>query len=283
VKDLTARPPDPEHLKAVWSQVSEKSNAPTSNSLKAIADDLTAIPFTLQDVKSEDGGTPPPRPGSGGSSRTMSLQDVTRAFQVPSAPAAQQPSSSSPQSNAPQANRPSYGYTPPAAPNAIPQQQQQQPMYSPYPPPIMTATGGYSPQPSPGARPMMQNGHAAYPQPMWIPMGSAPPTPGAGARPRHSPYGAPMMYAPPGYAPAVHSPLAGAGRGRGMPLPMPQMPMPPMYGGSPVQMHGYPSPLTPGQGPPMQLMPHGVPSPRPAPAAASPYGQPPAQYARAPW
>jgi hypothetical protein len=308
-KDL-ARLPDPEHLKAVWSQVSEKGHTPTSNSLKAIGDDLPAIPFTLQDVKSEDGGTPPPT-GSGASSRTMSLQDVTRAFQQVSTPPVGQ-SSSSPGSGAQQQTRPSYGYSPSGGvPDTAPR-----PVYSPYPPQMMTSGSpayAYVPQPmpSPGARAMSVNGQATYAQPMWIPMGSAPPTPGAGVRPLHSPYGTPMMappmmaYPTPGappamyaasHAPAVHSPLAGAspqGRGRGMlpPSPMPPLAMPPMYAGNPVaihpSMHAYPSPITPGQGPPMQFMPgpapHGVSSPRAAPTAMS-YGQPPpAPYARTPW
>ena len=58
--DSPARAPDPEHLKAVWSQTSNKAGLHPVNSLEGIADDLTALPFTLQDVKSEDGETPPP-------------------------------------------------------------------------------------------------------------------------------------------------------------------------------------------------------------------------------
>ncbi|KAJ7919112.1 hypothetical protein B0H13DRAFT_261543 [Mycena leptocephala] len=83
VKESPLRGPDPEHLKAVWSQTSNKAGLHAVNSLEGIADDLTAIPFTLQDVKSEDGGTPPPTTSI--ASSRMSLHDVTRAFQqVPS-------------------------------------------------------------------------------------------------------------------------------------------------------------------------------------------------------
>ncbi|KAG1838262.1 hypothetical protein F4604DRAFT_1998028 [Suillus subluteus] len=50
------------------------------NSLEGVADDLTALPFTLQDVKSEDGETPPPTSAANIPFK-MSLRDVTRAFQ----------------------------------------------------------------------------------------------------------------------------------------------------------------------------------------------------------
>ncbi|KAI5124449.1 hypothetical protein M0805_008333 [Coniferiporia weirii] len=88
-----ARVPDPEHLKAVWSQASDKGSLPTVNSLKGIADDLTAVPFTLQEVKSE-GGTPPPS-GPVAPPTRMSASEVTRAFQtVPSGPSNSMSSSS---------------------------------------------------------------------------------------------------------------------------------------------------------------------------------------------
>ncbi|EJD04311.1 uncharacterized protein FOMMEDRAFT_140309 [Fomitiporia mediterranea MF3/22] len=89
-----ARVPDPEHLKAVWSQASNNDSVPTVNSLKSIADDLTAVPFTLQEVKSE-GGTPPPPPGPVAPPTRMSASEVTRAFQtVPSAPSNGMPAAS---------------------------------------------------------------------------------------------------------------------------------------------------------------------------------------------
>ncbi|KAL1737900.1 hypothetical protein HDZ31DRAFT_70644, partial [Schizophyllum fasciatum] len=103
VKESPARAPDPEHLKAVWSQTANSGLHPV-NSLEGIADDLQ-LGFTLQEVKSEDGATPPPSLPHAPS--RMSLSDVTRAFQtVPgSAPAAQQksppPASSPPVARAP--------------------------------------------------------------------------------------------------------------------------------------------------------------------------------------
>ena len=80
-KESPSRPPDPEHLKAVWSQTANNGLHPV-NSLEGIADDLQ-LGFTLQEVKSEDGATPPPSLPPQPS--RMSLSDVTRAFQtVPS-------------------------------------------------------------------------------------------------------------------------------------------------------------------------------------------------------
>ena len=64
IKESPARAPDPEHLKAVWSQTPDKAHIQPINSLKGIADDLTSVPFSLQDVKSDGGETPPPS-GSG--------------------------------------------------------------------------------------------------------------------------------------------------------------------------------------------------------------------------
>ena len=46
-KESPARAPDPEHLKAVWSQTAAQEALPVVNSLEGIADDLTAVPFTL--------------------------------------------------------------------------------------------------------------------------------------------------------------------------------------------------------------------------------------------
>ena len=76
----TSRTLDPEHLKAVWSQASDKEVS-TTNSLKGIADDLSTVPFSIHEVKSEDGGTPPPS-GSAMTPSRMSASDVTRAFQT---------------------------------------------------------------------------------------------------------------------------------------------------------------------------------------------------------
>ena len=52
VNDSRARAPDSEHFKTIWSQGSDKVHS--VNSLEGIADDLAGLPFTLQNVKSED-------------------------------------------------------------------------------------------------------------------------------------------------------------------------------------------------------------------------------------
>ena len=59
VKGSRARAPDPEYLKALWSQASDKTRVHSVNSLEGIAGDLTGLPFTPQDVKPEDKESPP--------------------------------------------------------------------------------------------------------------------------------------------------------------------------------------------------------------------------------
>ena len=255
VKDSPARGPDPEHLKAVWSQTSNKASMHAVNSLEGIADDLTALPFTLQDVKSEDGETPPPsipQPPS-----RMSLHDVTRAFQqVPassSSNAAPRTPISPPSTNAPVA-RPTFSYSP-LPPNGM------RPAYS-YASPMMS----HSPAPavmyphamasSPVSSRMPINGHTPlYSQPIWMPMAvPAPQNQGGMMRPVASPYPAqlmpypspstPTLYAPPPPPPnMINQPQqqngAQVNRGRSMALMSPVMPHagPSMYAGSPVLMH----------------------------------------------
>ncbi|GLB36413.1 putative mRNA processing [Lyophyllum shimeji] len=214
LKESPARGPDPEHLKAVWSQTSNKPGSHGVNSLEGIADDLTALPFTLQEVKSEDGETPPPLVSAAPS--RMSLHDVTRAFQqVPSSSSSNpSPSHRTPPLAARPASRPSnyaYGYAPPPA-SAV------RPSY-PYPSPIMSHSPSpglvYPPllppgSPVPGRMPV--NGHAPlYSQPMWMPLpaGSTPQNQPSMMRPMASPYPAQLMAyshsAPPMYG---HQPTA---------------------------------------------------------------------------
>jgi serine/arginine repetitive matrix protein 2 len=300
----SATPPDPEYLRAVWSQVSAKSDIPASNSLKSINDDLTGIPFTLQDVKSEDGGTPP---GSGAPSR-MSIHDVTRAFQqVPSSTTTPSPAqgatSPSPKSSGHLPRRPSYGFPSPSMPAS-------RPLYSPYPPPNnMVAPASamapapammYPPSMSPGtmARPM-PNGHIPpyppQPQQMWYPVpvpmahSPVPGAPGAPVHVMHSPYPPQMMgYAPVGPYPGMYTPppppppVPGTppGRGRGAPLvpPVVTQAAPGVY---PHQ--SYPSPITPGRGHPVPPGQHPMASPRAPPTNLASFNPVPPSYVRAPW
>ncbi|KAJ7630625.1 hypothetical protein FB45DRAFT_916111 [Roridomyces roridus] len=240
-KDL--RGPDPEHLKAVWQQTSNKSGLHAVNSLEAIADDLPAIPFTLQDVKSEDGGTPPPTTTTAPS--RMSLHDVTRAFQqVPSSSSSSsslRPPISPPSTSAPVARPPSYSYSLPHPPNP----QMMRPTYGPYSPMMNSPspTLMYPMAPSPVPARMTVNGHAPiYSQPVWMP----PQNPGM-MRPMGSPYPQMMAYPPPGtpmYQPQPIQtppgpPQANGARGRnGSVVPHQNA----MYTGSPILMHAPPMP-----------------------------------------
>ncbi|KAG2155414.1 hypothetical protein DEU56DRAFT_976019 [Suillus clintonianus] len=259
-KESPARAPDPEHLKAVWSQPSDKAPVHAVNSLEGIADDLTALPFTLQDVKSEDGETPPPTSAANVPSK-MSLHDVTRAFQqVPTSSNATTRSSSTLPSSSPAGpiSRPSsYTYGPVHPPSMS--------IRPPYPYPPMMAhspspTPLVYPPPSPAPR-VPVNGHSPMfsgGQPIWVPL---PPTQShSGAvRPVASPYptqlmaypppnGVPSMYGPP---PISHGPQSPQMNGAAQPRPRNMMspvlhPATPshsnhsMYAGSPVMMHALP-------------------------------------------
>ena len=250
LKDSPARAPDPEHLKAVWSQTSNKAGLHPVNSLEGIADDLTALPFTLQDVKSEDGETPPPSLPTAPS--RMSLHEVTRAFQqVPTSSSASTPPSHRtvippPLTNAPVA-RPTYSYPLP--------QNNMRPAYASYPSPMMNHSPTpamyphpMTPSPVPGRMPV--NGHTPlYSQPMWVTV--AGPTPqghGTMMRPVASPYPGPMMYPSPGYVPQPPAIMPtpphtqNGSRGRGGPIMSPGIShahahSPAIYSGSPVLLH----------------------------------------------
>ena len=65
----------------LWSQKAETGVKAPANSLKAIADDLNPIPFSLTEVKSEDGETPPQTTATArpASVTRMSVQDAHRS------------------------------------------------------------------------------------------------------------------------------------------------------------------------------------------------------------
>ncbi|KNZ71252.1 hypothetical protein J132_00104, partial [Termitomyces sp. J132] len=245
VKDSPARGPDPEHLRAVWSQTSNKAGIHGVNSLEGIGDDLTALPFTLQDVKSEDGETPPPSVSAPPS--RMSIHDVTKAFQqVPESSSNSSSSRRTPPLTAPPARPPNYAYgLLPHPTNTI------RPSYS-YAPPIMSPSPSLMypsvmpTSPAPGRMPI--NGHTPlYGQPMWMamPAGSAPQTHANMMRPMTSPYPAhmityspgPPMYGP--QPPANQAQQSGPQMNRDRSIPMMSPVMPPagpvMYG-SPIMM-----------------------------------------------
>ncbi|EAU93442.2 hypothetical protein CC1G_04421 [Coprinopsis cinerea okayama7 len=202
MKEPTSRGPDPEHLKALWSQPTEKPDQIRPvNSLEGIADDLSSIPFTYPQAKSEDGATPPPnaQPPS-----RMSLHEVTRAFQqVPqssnAAPVPPRPAISPPSTNAPVArptpSNTSGANTTPATPacSYAPIPNHARPSYASYPSPLMSHSPApgmmYAAHPHPMAGSpvptrMPVNAHTPlYGQSMWMP----------GPPGRPSPYPAQMM------------------------------------------------------------------------------------------
>ena len=224
------------------------------NSLEGIADDLTALPFTIQDVKSEDGETPPPT--SAAVASKISLHDVTRAFQqvpTPSNVPSHRPPPMSPSAiNGPVTRPPTFNYpTPLQAPGAA-----MRPHFAAFSSPMLahspSPTVLYPPTaPSPIPRVPM-NGHPQlYNQGMWVPMQTS--QNNGAIRPIPSPYPTQMVAYP---APTPHpvytsglSPqsvppsIAGSAppRPRGMPMLSPVMhPAAPanvqMYNGSPVLM-----------------------------------------------
>ncbi|KIY51370.1 hypothetical protein FISHEDRAFT_70998 [Fistulina hepatica ATCC 64428] len=249
-----SRAPDPEHLKAVWSQTSNtEAGLQPVNSLENIGDDLPALPFILQDMKSEDGETPPPSLPSAPS--RMSQHDVARAFQtVPTSNGAPppRPPTSPPTTNVPMSRSHSYqsGPSPAMRPPYVYGQPPTQPMMA-------------------GAQtvmyPMPANGTPIYGR-MW-PIGAPTQNPGV-MRP---PYPSQMMYPAPGTAmyqqPNVPSPIPNRQQNGPPPPPMPA-PMPPRgssllmspgpYPASPVMMQAHPAmqqmTMPPTQGNYMALM-----------------------------
>lgn len=321
-KESPARAPDPEYLKAVWSQPPDKAPVPAVNSLEGIADDLTALPFTLQDVKSEDGETPPPTSASNAPSK-MSLHDVTRAFQqVPtSSNNVVRSSSALPSSSAggPISRPSNYAYGPVHPPSIGIRPPYYSPMMAHSPSPTLV----YPPAvPSPAPR-VPVNGHSPMfggGQPIWVPLQPSQSHSGA-VRPVASPYptqlmaypppnGVPSMYGPPPLPHGAQSPQmngAAQSRPRNMPMMSPVMHSATpshanhsMYAGSPVMMHALPMishgpqpymtvPAGRGQGRPdgmpgMSSMQQSHSAPQPSPPHTTIYS--PAQplpYARPSW
>jgi len=238
------------------------------NSLEGIADDLTALPFTLQEVKSEDGETPPPSISAAPS--RMSLHDVTKAFQqVPPSSSSSSSHRTPPIAAPPTTRTPNYPYTLPPPPNGV------RPVYGAYPSPILShspSPGVIYPHPmapSPVPNRMSVNGHTPlYSQPMWMTMaGPSPQNHANMMRPMTSPYPAQLIPYPSPGTPAMYPPQSPANmqnasqqqtggqahRERSMSMMSPVMPHagPAMYG-SPVVMH---TPIVPMQNPsyvPMQ-------------------------------
>ncbi|OCH96653.1 hypothetical protein OBBRIDRAFT_765594 [Obba rivulosa] len=261
-KESPSRAPDPEHLKAVWSQASAKTELPSINSLEGIADDLITVPFSLQDVKSEDGETPPPS-GSGPSSR-MSLHDVRRAFQqVPSSSASSAsrgtslPSVTSPTNSSTARQQPTFAFSPPMHGANL------RPAYPSYPSPLLSHSPPMMyPHPmtaSPVPRPMVA-ASPSYGQHVWVQV-PGPQVPGGMMRPPTSPYPAQLLpypspggpvpvYAPPPSSmqtPTSQQPNGIPARAHAMPMMSPIM-QPThsnhgMYAGSPVLMHAPPVPV----------------------------------------
>ncbi|CAA7264733.1 unnamed protein product [Cyclocybe aegerita] len=319
VKESPSRAPDPELLKAVWSQPPNKASIQPVNSLEGIADDL-AFPLLLQDVKPEEGGeTPPPSLPSVPS--RMSLHDVTRAFQqVPTSssstnqlPHRDRAAISPPSTNAPVARPTPAAYTYSPAPGP---QNNMRPAYPSYPSPMMSHSPApvmYGhPSPVPSQMHAQVNGHAPmYGQPVWMPMPAPAPQPQHAnmMRPVPSPYPAQMMtYASPGYAPQHPPPNMmprtpqgpNAGRGRGMLVMSPVVSHAhahpgTMYTGSPVMMHAVPvpqnhayMPMPAGRGQPPrpengQLLQHPPPPGNHPPSHGGFNPAPPSQFVRSAW
>ena len=281
VKESPSRAPDPEHLKFLWSQSSPRIELTGVNSLEGIGDDLIPVPFTLQEVKSEDGETPPPTVSIGPT--RMSQHEVTRAFQqVPSppanAPAHKTGASSLSTMSSPPVSRNGYPL-PPANGNMRPAYPAYgSPMLSHSPAPTMVYPHVMSPSPGP----VMMNGSSPqYGHPVWMSVpASTGQTPNTVMRPLPSPYPPSYMpYPPPGAAPGMYaSPPptmvhhsqpqsrqgnGGQHRGRNQSVMSPVLshagvshPHVPMYPGSPVLLHApvmqlqpaYPSPVPAGRG-----------------------------------
>ncbi|THV07579.1 hypothetical protein K435DRAFT_261794 [Dendrothele bispora CBS 962.96] len=271
IKESPVRAPDPEHLKKVWSQTSNKADLHPVNSLEGIVDDLGSVPFTIQDVKSENGETPPP---TALAPSRMSLHDVTRAFQqVPSSAniSSHRPTISPPSTSAPVA-RPStqqqnfsHGYSMPNQPanqNVRSAYPYPSPMLSNSPAPVPMYSHPMTASPIPG-RMQVNGGHTPLYSPVWMSLPNAPTQNSAPANmmrpmasaypPQPMPYHSPVPHTQPMYGmPAnMQNPPSSQNnntpnRGRNMPMnhnmispvmnhahPVPPMPM---YMGSPVMM-----------------------------------------------
>ncbi|KAI0343950.1 hypothetical protein BDW22DRAFT_1355185 [Trametopsis cervina] len=275
LKDSPSRPPDPELLKAVWSNTSNKPEGPAVNSLQGFTDDLNA-PLTIQGAKMEDLPTPPPQTAAQ-ASRMSIMHDITRTFQqVPESsgtphsaslgsqplPPVSQPLHSTPSSS----QRPSQ--LPPSLPGGM------RMSYAGYPSPMMSSPSPtlVYPQamtPSPIPQPMMASGHYPPPPPMWVPVPNGHP---GMMRPMASPYGAQLMPYPSAGQMYPHPPNM---QGHAMPSSpgvqgrmlspsgtQSQLGQHPMYATSPVMMHAMPAMSAPNQSYPGSAQPRGPPPPR---------------------
>ena len=205
IEGSTADPPNSDLLKAVWSQASEADSLPTVNSLKGFADDLSTVPFILHEVKSDDGGTPPPSVPSSQPLR-FSASDVARSFQtVPPSSKEEGSSSTLPTPYLPAVSNTQnflrHSGTMPRSPVPTPIG----PPYGSYPSPMMSHSPSptllYAPQHTLGSVPS-----PSYSQPVWMPI--------SGAVPQQQvqimqPHGSPPQYTAPyyHYTPAMGQPV----------------------------------------------------------------------------
>ncbi|KIP11440.1 hypothetical protein PHLGIDRAFT_124843 [Phlebiopsis gigantea 11061_1 CR5-6] len=255
-KESTTTEAIPEHLRSLWTSKSNKTTTPSENLLEGLTDD---VPFTIRDAKLEEPPTVPVPAMS-----RMSSQDVARAFQqVPNSPAnAAAAKTNGSSTNSQPIRQPAGSMLPVGV----------RPVYSTYPPSMMSSpspTLGYPPPmtPSPVPRPMVAASPYG-PPPMWVAM---PPPPNGPPGMMRSPYGPQLMpYPPPGVMPMYphhhhhpHPPPPGGPppphhhhpngmHGRPPPPPGMMSPVPPqaqaMYATSPVMMpaHAIPGMLPPG-------------------------------------
>lgn len=317
-KESPSRPPDPEHLKAVWSSTSNKADTPSVNSLQGITDDLPAVPLTIQDAKLEDIPTPPL--STSHASRMSIMHDITRTFQ-------QVPISSS--SSGHQSTK--LGTTPLPSSNSLQSQSVTSPSHRPhqlpppsmsggmrvpypgYPSPMMSSpspTLVYPPMtPSPIPGQMVMNG-AQYPG-MW--MAVSPNGPPGMMRPMTSPYAPQLMpyshagamyHAPPNMQGHTLSPSPSMQGRSGNVMMTPSTSQaqvahpPPMYATSPVVMHALPAMHGPGSNYPGSAQGRGGPPPRGpydnaqgmvqqspsfGPQQPAGYSVPPNMFARSTW
>ena len=271
-----SRAPDREHLKAVWSQASDRDAVPTVNSLKEIADDLPAVPFSIHEAKLDDDGIPPPIAPPA----RMSASDVTRAFQtVPAGPSGSKSLTSHPfspplnhmQTLSPPGPKPATGGMPPST-----MVNGSRPLYMGYP-----SMQSHTPSPTMMypqlPQHVMQNQirgspSSPYGQPVWMPVQShaAQHSPQLMRAQPASPYGAPVLQ----YQPAAQTSLYPPNSNHHSPQPAPipytngshqtqrmslispvlpaaspvHPPVPPHYSSSPMLYHVPP----PGGAPPSQ-------------------------------
>lgn len=243
VKDSPSRAPDPEHLKAVWSQPSSKPDLKPVNSLEGIADDLTPLPFVLP-----EGTTPSPSLSSAPS--RISIHEVTRAFQQVPTSAANQSTRDKAQISPPTTNAPVARPAPvnPIATYPYPPQSNIRPLYAHYPSPMLTHSPApvmYSHMAPSPVQNRVTNGHPSMYN-AWMP----PQSPVSMMRPMPPNYPSMVPYPSTGFTQPASTNLMrltpqtqGAARPVGMPMMSPVLSpvQPHPYGGSPVLMqnHGY--------------------------------------------